>query len=193
MGAVLLVGKMIFGAIGNVFGKILSDWRILVLVCVLVVGGMVGMKIRADQKQLAEVKTELVQEKKNNETLRENVSILQETNQANQDVIKQLQAEKQLALDSVKKLNDQSRQATTAFNTIQSQLEEIKTPPTKLTPYISYKFTNFIFESYQISASVGGGPVTESISIAYETYGFKDWEHNLSFSYSLVSKTFGAY
>ena len=64
MGTVLLVGKMIFGAIGNVFGKILSDWRILVLVCVLVVGGMVGMKIRADQKQLAEVKTELVQEKK---------------------------------------------------------------------------------------------------------------------------------
>jgi len=63
----------------------------------------------------------------------------------------------------------------------------------QLTPYISYKFTNFIFESYQISASVGGGPVTESISIAYETYGFKDWEHNLSFSYSLVSKTFGAY
>lgn len=137
MGTVLLVGKMIFGAIGNVFGKILSDWRILALVCVLVVGGMVGMKIRADQKQLAEVKTELVQEKKNNETLRENVSILQETNQANQDVIKQLQAEKQLALDSVKKLNDQSRQATTAFNTIQRQLEEIKTPPTKLTPYIS--------------------------------------------------------
>lgn len=63
----------------------------------------------------------------------------------------------------------------------------------QLTPYISYKFNVIIFESYQISGSSGGGSMFESVSIAYETYGFKDWEHNLSYSYSLITKTFGAY
>ena len=60
-------------------------------------------------------------------------------------------------------------------------------------PYVSYKFSNFIFESYQVSAAAGSGSAVESVSIAYEIYGFKDWEHNLSFGYNVVSKTFTAY
>lgn len=63
----------------------------------------------------------------------------------------------------------------------------------ELAPYMSYRFQNVIFESYQISGSAGGGPVVESVSIAFENYGFKDWEHNVEFGYNVVSKTITAY
>lgn len=136
MSALLLIFKGLFGGIGTIFGKILGDWRILAFVCALLVVGMVGMKIRADQKELANVKATLVQVQKNNETLKQNEIVLKEANQSNQATIEQLQADKKLALESVNNLTQQLQRSNVAFNTIQRKIDEIKTPPTKLSPYL---------------------------------------------------------
>jgi type VI protein secretion system component Hcp len=60
-------------------------------------------------------------------------------------------------------------------------------------PYLSYRYKNIMIESYQMSASAGAGPPIESVSIAFENYGFKDWVNNVEFGYNLVTKTITAY
>lgn len=59
-------------------------------------------------------------------------------------------------------------------------------------PYISYKLRNAVIESYQVGGSMGG-EVTESISIAFEIYGFKDWVNSTEFGYNLVTKAITTY
>ena len=54
-------------------------------------------------------------------------------------------------------------------------------------PYLSYKFTNVVIEAYQVSGSAGGGPLTESVSIAFEIFGVKDWVKNVEFAWSQVT------
>lgn len=65
--------------------------------------------------------------------------------------------------------------------------------PTATVPYASYRLQNIIIESYQVSGSAGGGPVMESVSIAFENFGFKDWVNNQEFGYNLVSKSISSY
>jgi type VI protein secretion system component Hcp len=60
-------------------------------------------------------------------------------------------------------------------------------------PYASYRFKNVIFESFQMSGSAGGGSLTESVSVMYENYGFKDWVNSVEFGYNLVTKTLSTY
>ncbi|MES2648443.1 MAG: type VI secretion system tube protein Hcp [Bacteroidota bacterium] len=62
-----------------------------------------------------------------------------------------------------------------------------------LVPYISYKLRNIMIESFQVSGSAGGGPLTESVSVAFEIYGFKDWVNSKEFGYNLLSKTITGY
>lgn len=60
-------------------------------------------------------------------------------------------------------------------------------------PYVSYRYKNVIISSYQISASAGGGPVTESMSVAFENYGFKDWVNNVEFGFNLINGALSTY
>lgn len=53
------------------------------------------------------------------------------------------------------------------------------------TPYLSYKFKNVYFTGYSVSS--GGDLPTESISINYKIYGYKDWVTNVSFGYDAVA------
>jgi len=59
-------------------------------------------------------------------------------------------------------------------------------------PYISYRLRNVIIESYQVSGAAGG-EVMESISIAYEIYGFKDWVNSMEFGFNVINKTVTTY
>jgi type VI protein secretion system component Hcp len=62
-----------------------------------------------------------------------------------------------------------------------------------LVPYLSYRYKNAYVESYQLSGSAGGDVLVESVSIAFENYGFKDWVNNLEFGYNVATKTLTAY
>ena len=59
-------------------------------------------------------------------------------------------------------------------------------------PYVSYRFKDVIFESYQASGS-GGSSLFESISVAFENYGFKDWVNNQEFGYNLITRNVTTY
>ncbi|RYF86635.1 MAG: hypothetical protein EON98_03100 [Chitinophagaceae bacterium] len=61
------------------------------------------------------------------------------------------------------------------------------------TPYASYQLKNFVVEGYQVSVSADGAELTESLSLSFENYGFKDWVRSTSFGYNLASKTFTSY
>lgn len=50
-------------------------------------------------------------------------------------------------------------------------------------PYLSYRFKNVYFSGYSVSS--GGDRPSESISVFYENYGFKDWVNNLEFGYNV--------
>ncbi|MES2773145.1 MAG: type VI secretion system tube protein Hcp [Bacteroidota bacterium] len=62
-----------------------------------------------------------------------------------------------------------------------------------VTPYISYQLKNFILAGFKQTATAGGGPVIENISLAFENWGFKDWLNNLSFGWSIVNRNPTAY
>ena len=59
-------------------------------------------------------------------------------------------------------------------------------------PYASYRYKDVIFESYQASGSAGSSLI-ESISVAFENYGFKDWVNNQEFGYNLITRSITAY
>ena len=59
-------------------------------------------------------------------------------------------------------------------------------------PYASYKYKDVIFEAYQTSGSAGSSLI-ESISVAFENYGFKDWVNNMEFGYNLITRNTTAY
>jgi type VI protein secretion system component Hcp len=60
-------------------------------------------------------------------------------------------------------------------------------------PYISYRLKNIMIESFQVSGSASAGPLVESVSVAFENYGFKDWVNNKEFGYNLASKIITGY
>jgi hypothetical protein len=60
------------------------------------------------------------------------------------------------------------------------------------TPYYSVKLTNWKVSSVQQGLSKWS-EMTEQISIAPETIGFKDWINNFSFSFNLLTNVIGTY
>ena len=78
----------------------------------------------------------------------------------------------------------------TKFASIEFKLYETQA---STIPYASYRYRNVIFESYQVSGSSGGGSLTESISVAFEIYGFKDWANSQEFGYNVVTQTVTTY
>lgn len=59
-------------------------------------------------------------------------------------------------------------------------------------PYASYRLKEAIIESYQVSVSAGSSLI-ESVSIAFENYGFKDWVQNQEFGFNVITKTISTY
>ena len=54
-------------------------------------------------------------------------------------------------------------------------------------PYMSYKFKNVYITSIRVNS--GGEAPTESISITYTSYGFKDWTNNVEFAWNRLTNT----
>ena len=132
--AAFLVVRTFFGGI---FSKIFSNWRIFVAIVLVCVIGYAGWKYKSLNSDLADAQKQIQVEQKNNETLRGNVSTLQAANDQNQIIISQLTADKQMAIESVGKLTTEIAKTNQALNVVQKKIDTIKTPPVKLTPYIS--------------------------------------------------------
>ena len=90
-------------------------------------------------------------------------------------------------------INSKSMNMASVLGTIFASIEFKVYATGSLVPYVSYRYKNIIVESYQVSGSAGGGPLIESVSIAFENYGMKDWVNNFEFGYNLVTKTITAY
>ncbi len=58
-------------------------------------------------------------------------------------------------------------------------------------PYLSYRFRSAYFTGY--SSSSGGDIPSESVSVNFRYYGFKDWVNNLEFGWDLVSNVQSTY
>lgn len=56
-------------------------------------------------------------------------------------------------------------------------------------PYVSYKLKDAIISSYSVSGAAGGGPLVESITIAYGKFVFKDWVLNKVTGWNLATNT----
>ena len=132
----MFTGILLFAK--TIFSKIFGDWKILLLVTILIFGGMIGYKIHSLEKNLKSTSELLVIEKGNNKTLRNNISEIENTNKDNQKTIENLVKEKQLVLDANKKLSDTIEKANKNFTEISNKLNTIKDQPTKLSPYLVY-------------------------------------------------------
>jgi type VI protein secretion system component Hcp len=64
--------------------------------------------------------------------------------------------------------------------------------PGATTPYYSVKLSNWEVSSDSQSMSIGG-ELVESISLAPQIIGYKDWVNNISFSYNLTTFVIGNY
>lgn len=58
-------------------------------------------------------------------------------------------------------------------------------------PYMSLRFQNVYFTGYSLSS--GGDLPSESVSVNYKNFGFKDWVNNVSYGYDVVTRTITAY
>lgn len=133
MGAILLLFK---GFFGGLISKIFSDWRILVAIIVIVISGIIMLRIHKMEKNLAQAKEELVVERKNNDTLRGNVSTLVTTNKSNGVVIEQVTKDRDAAVKSVSALSNSIAETNRTVNSLKQKIDGLKTPPTPLTPYL---------------------------------------------------------
>lgn len=134
MGGVLLALRGLFGGFVT---KVLGDWRLLLAVVFIVVGGLIAFKIHRLESKLTDSQNQVKVEQQNNATLRTNNATLQEANGQNQVIITQLTADKQAAVASVSKLSSEIGKTNKSLADVQQKLDSIKDAPTKLTPYIS--------------------------------------------------------
>lgn len=58
-------------------------------------------------------------------------------------------------------------------------------------PYLSYRFRNVYFTGY--SSSSGGDRPSESVSVNFRYYGFKDWVNNLEFGWDIANNVASTY
>jgi ABC-type transporter Mla subunit MlaD len=130
----MFTGILLFAR--SIFSRIFGDWKILLLVTILIFGGLIGYKIHSLEKNLKVTSNLLEIEKGNNKTLRGNILEIENTNKDNQKTIENLVKEKQLILDSNKKLSDSIEKTSKSFNEISIKLNTIKDQPTKLSPYL---------------------------------------------------------
>jgi predicted phage tail protein len=121
----------------SLLGKILGDWKVLLLLVIIVVATLVGLKIRSLEKSLTAASEQIVFEKKNNEILRGNVSTLEAVNKENQLQVNQLLTDKKIALESTKKLAETVATTNKSLENLQDRIDQLKDSPTKLSPYIS--------------------------------------------------------
>ena len=86
------------------FKNLLSDWRSLLIIVVIVIAGALAWKYRTLNKEIRKKETALQIEKQNNETLRGNVTTLKEVNAQNAQVIEQMQKDKEAATAAINTL-----------------------------------------------------------------------------------------
>ncbi len=84
-------------------------------------------------------------------------------------------------------INSPALQQATFKGTLFSEIEFKFYASNAVVPYISFRFQNVYFTGYSISS--GGDLPTESVSVNYKNFGFKDWVNNISYGYDVTTHT----
>lgn len=122
--------------ITSIFGKIFSDWRLLLAFGIIIAGSLVMWKFKSLENDLKKAQQTLVIEKKNNETLRGNVAILESANKNNAVVIDQVAKDRDNAIASMTRLNGSISANNKSIADLKQKIEGLKNPPTPLTEYL---------------------------------------------------------
>ena len=135
--AIKMVLGGIFGPIFSVLGKLLSDWRIILIISIGLIAGFTYYSFKQINKKYELKQEQYEAEVKNSEVLRKNVSGLTQINADNQNLIVQMQKDKQIALEAVTTLSENINKNNKLLVDVQIKVNKIKAPPTLLTPYLA--------------------------------------------------------
>lgn len=121
------------------WGMILKFFLNPKVLMVLAVAGLLGgayYKWNSLQKDLAEAKIALKQEKDNNVILRGNIETITKVNQENTRVIEEQAQAAKTAMATIAKLNSDSKRSNNSFNSTVTKIDAIKIAPVPLSPFL---------------------------------------------------------
>lgn len=116
--------------LGGFLGKLLSDWRVILVLAILAATALALWKFKSLEEKLVTTEQARAQ-------VQANYDNVKEANLQNELVIQQLEADKKLALQSSAALSADIAKTNNSINGLKNRLDELTTPPTKLTPYIA--------------------------------------------------------
>jgi hypothetical protein len=120
----------------GILGSIFKDWRVVLVLILMALGGFVVWKFKHIESQLAESKQALQIEQANNVTLRGNLDEAAKINHANSEIIDQLEAQKTASVAAVNDLNNAIKVTNQGVAAIKSKIDQVTEPPKKMSPYI---------------------------------------------------------
>jgi len=121
----------------NSFGFIFRDWRITLLIVILVCFGFFAYKYKQTQKNLETVQLSLKAEQDNNAVLRNNLAIASKVNSENIAVFQAVKVDNTLTTAAVSKLNIKLRANDKTAVEIKETLSSVKEPKEKVSPRIA--------------------------------------------------------
>lgn len=123
--------------ITGLFGKMFSDWRLIVIVGLIVAGGYMTVRLKIQESNLQKAQATLQISEANNATLKTNITTITRVNKENEQLIQQMKTDQAITAKAVAQLNNtlSARERTVAD--MKQKLNGISgVPATKPTPYI---------------------------------------------------------
>lgn len=114
---------------------IFTGAKIAIVLAILVALGGAYWKYTSLVDDLDKSNAALSVEKTNNETLRNNITVITETNKANQLVIDQQNKAAKASADSIVALSTSLKKSTSSFKDLGAKIDTMTVAPVPLTPY----------------------------------------------------------
>ena len=133
---------LILGGIKSFLGRILSDWRMLLLIVVLAIGAYGAYKFNQQTTKIQTLETSLKNEQESNIVLRQDISLLQSNSNEKDVVIQQMINEKKLYVETIDKLSKRIEDNNRKIEDTKTKINQISVAPTiSNSPYIAEALT----------------------------------------------------
>lgn len=113
-----------------------SSPRTIIVIVILIALGGAYYKYNSLQNDLEEERAALKVEMDKNAVLRDNIETLTKVNEINSKIIEQQTKSAKTTVETIGRLSNELRNSGKSFTEIQSRIDNIKTAPVPLTPYL---------------------------------------------------------
>lgn len=113
-----------------------SSPRTIIVIVILIALGGAYYKYNSLQNDLEEERAALKVEMDKNSVLRDNIETLTKVNEINSKIIEQQTKSAKTTVETIGRLSNELRNSGKSFTEIQSRIDNIKTAPVPLTPYL---------------------------------------------------------